>query len=481
MEPTINDRAQLQDRADRGVRRIALALLRNADAASEKLRKTAATRGKNSTRADEALHDFRVAVRRLRSWTRAFRSPLHGSLSRKQRRHLREIFQDTGVARDAAVHLAWMRDQRKQLNARQRIGHHWLSGRLRADQKAGWITALSAARRFDELRPNLASRLNEYCSVVDDQQFVRVGVVIARRLLDEAVGLQASLEAIDNVRDEVPIHRARIAAKRLRYLAEQVAPLVNGGDTVVEALEHLQDILGDLHDVHVFAARITHDSGVRDSHGERAVAGRQSRAMGMLAMTQRLHERGQRAFGIVERDWLLGRSSLFFARVRAIAGEISRLARLGTEIERKYLLSALPEKALRADSVEIRQGYLPGEHLVERIRYTGKMRSPKRWTRTVKTGAGLKRIEIEDDTDATVGRALWRLTRGRRVHKRRYTIRENDGAIWEVDEFLDRPLILAEVELALEDDRPKLPEWLRRVLERDVTEEPEFANVSLAK
>jgi CYTH domain-containing protein len=109
------------------------------------------------------------------------------------------------------------------------------------------------------------------------------------------------------------------------------------------------------------------------------------------------------------------------------------------------------------------------------------VRSRQRWTRTVKTGEGMKRIEIEDDTSATVGKALWRLTRGRRVHKRRYTIRENDGAIWQVDQFLDRPLILAEFELASEDDRPEPPDWLQRVLERDVTEEPEFTNANLAK
>jgi CYTH domain-containing protein len=256
---------------------------------------------------------------------------------------------------------------------------------------------------------------------------------------------------------------------------------VKGGDTLVEALEQLQDTLGDLHDVHVFSPTIAHHSRARDDHGQRDVAGRQSHAAGILALTQRLHERGQRAFGVVERDWLAGRASPFFARVRSIADEISRLARLGTEIERKYLLSALPEKVLAADSLEIRQGYLPGEHLVERIRCTGKVRSRQQWTRTVKTGEGLKRIEIEDDTNATIGEALWRLTRGRRVHKRRYTIREDDGAIWQVDEFLDRPLILAEIELASEEDRPKPPEWLRRVLERDVTEEPEFANASLAK
>lgn len=481
METAILDRGQLQERADRGVRRIALSLLRNANEACETLQKAAAKPGKKSASADDALHDFRVAVRRVRSWSRAFHSSLQGSISRKQRRHLGELFHDTGVARDAAVHLAWMRGQLEKLNTSQRVGPARLVHRLKTAQEAGWIATLSAARRFEAMSPKLARRLNTYRSMVDDQPPVRVGVVISQRLRDQSDDLQAALGAIEDARDEVPIHHARIAAKRLRYVAEQVAKLVQGGDALVETLEHLQDVLGNLHDVHVFSATIADGAEQHSPSRTRGAASAQSRDAGILALTQRLHERGRRAFAIVERDWLSGRAAPFFARVREMADEVTRLARLGTEIERKYLLAELPEKLRGAESVEIRQGYLPGEHLVERIRCEGIARARQRWTRTVKLGVGVERIEIEDETEAAVGRSLWRLTRGRRVHKRRYSIREDDGAVWEVDEFLDRPLILAEIELTSADVRPKPPAWLRGVLEREVTEEPEFTNARLAK
>ena len=76
---------------------------------------------------------------------------------------------------------------------------------------------------------------------------------------------------------------------------------------------------------------------------------------------------------------------------------------------------------------------------------------------------------------------MWDLTRGRRLRKRRYSIRESDDLVWEVDEFLDRNLVLAEIELPSVDTSFELPEWMRDVLDREVTDEPEYTNARLAE
>ena len=52
---------------------------------------------------------------------------------------------------------------------------------------------------------------------------------------------------------------------------------------------------------------------------------------------------------------------------------------------------------------------------------------------------------------------------------------------WEVDQFLDRDLVLAEVELAGPEDAVPPPEWLAPYVVREVTGEPEFANAALAR
>ena len=58
-----------------------------------------------------------------------------------------------------------------------------------------------------------------------------------------------------------------------------------------------------------------------------------------------------------------------------------------------------------------------------------------------------------------------------------------DGAVtWEIDEFLDRDgLWLAEVELENVADVVVPPEWLRRTIEREVTDDPRYTNHALAR
>ena len=150
------------------------------------------------------------------------------------------------------------------------------------------------------------------------------------------------------------------------------------------------------------------------------------------------------------------------------------------EIERKYLLRALPPAVANAQAVEIDQGYLPGTDIRERIR---RVRGPHgtQFVRTLKSGEGIERLEIEEETSEQFFVAVWPLTRGCRVHKRRYDV--PDGTlVWEIDEFLDRPeLWLAEVELDRADQPVTPPEWLAPYVVREVTDEPGYTNHALAK
>jgi len=104
-----------------------------------------------------------------------------------------------------------------------------------------------------------------------------------------------------------------------------------------------------------------------------------------------------------------------------------------------------------------------------------------RFYRTIKMGAGLDRLELEDETNEQFFSTVWPLTRGARIYKRRYFVPEGD-VTWEIDEFLDRSgLWLAEVELETADQRVEIPAWLGAVLEREVTDEKEYTNHALAR
>ncbi|HSC09324.1 MAG TPA: hypothetical protein VLD59_21050, partial [Steroidobacteraceae bacterium] len=95
-------------------------------------------------------------------------------------------------------------------------------------------------------------------------------------------------------------------------------------------------------------------------------------------------------------------------------------------------------------------------------------------------GAGIQRVELEEKTSDELFRALWPLTAGCRVHKQRYCVEEG-SLTWEIDQFLDRDLVLAEVELPDPATAVELPEWLKRFVVREVTRDPAFLNLNLAR
>jgi adenylate cyclase len=149
------------------------------------------------------------------------------------------------------------------------------------------------------------------------------------------------------------------------------------------------------------------------------------------------------------------------------------------EIERKYLLRALPPRARSAPFEDLWQGWIPGEKLQERLRRTKGARG-LRYFRTVKLGRGISRIEVEEQTDPALFRRMWPLTAGKRVRKRRYLVEEG-ALLWEIDAFADRELFLAEVELPSADTPVSLPDWLSPFVVREVTGEDEFVNINLAR
>jgi CHAD domain-containing protein len=85
---------------------------------------------------DEALHDFRVSVRRLRSALRTWRDVLGRAARDKDLRRLRRVARSTGEARDTEVLLAWIGQAAGELPASQRAAAGWLSRRLASGSRS---------------------------------------------------------------------------------------------------------------------------------------------------------------------------------------------------------------------------------------------------------------------------------------------------------------------------------------------------------
>ena len=150
------------------------------------------------------------------------------------------------------------------------------------------------------------------------------------------------------------------------------------------------------------------------------------------------------------------------------------------EVERKYLLRGLPPETKGATTLHIDQGYLPGERINERVRRT-RLDGTVRYYRTIKSGAGIDRLEIEEEIDEVFFATVWPLTQGHRIEKRRYLVPAGK-VTWEIDEFLDRSgLWLAEVELEDVKQRVRVPAWLKRYVDREVTDDGRYTNHALAR
>jgi len=148
---------------------------------------------------------------------------------------------------------------------------------------------------------------------------------------------------------------------------------------------------------------------------------------------------------------------------------------MAQEIERKFLLASDQWRS-GAEGRLYRQGYLSTDKArTVRVRIVG-----ERGLLTIKgLTRGISRLEFEYDiplADAT--RLLDELCHRPLIEKTRYEV-THGGLTWEIDEFHgdNAGLIVAEVELASEDQDIELPEWVGA----EVSGDPRYYNSNLAQ
>ncbi|MGN8097787.1 adenylate cyclase [Methylobacterium radiotolerans] len=148
---------------------------------------------------------------------------------------------------------------------------------------------------------------------------------------------------------------------------------------------------------------------------------------------------------------------------------------MALEIERKFLATPAVLPLCRSGTLLV-QGYLYTDACnTLRVRRAGD-RAFLTW-KGPKSGA--TREEIECEVPLQMGEELLAdVPPGQRVHKTRYRV-DHAGASWDVDVFEGAlgGLILAEIEMAREDQYVALPRWVGR----EVTTDARYRNSRLAK
>ena len=228
----------------------------------------------------EAVHQARVATRRIRSTLRTFSKLLDEEWTDRLRADLKWLADLLGEVRDTDVLL-------------ERFSGH-LAELPAADAKAGrWLLARLAGQRDDARRRLLGAMASQkYLVLLDDL----VAAAAAPALLPGADGPAAEVmpalvakpwkklrKEVRRAGDDPPdheLHQIRIRAKRARYAAEAVEPVIGkpAGD-FADAVAAIQSVLGDHQDA------VVGEAWLRGAAG----AGRRDAALvaGMLIAAER--------------------------------------------------------------------------------------------------------------------------------------------------------------------------------------------------
>src|SRR5262252_3184077 len=195
----------------------------------------------------DAVHDFRVAIRRCRSVAAAIAEIDPHPDWQELRGCVRKVFRSMGELRDAQIMEAWLRDLRPHddpLKSR-------LIEALQCGQEAAQAKALHLASRFDEKRwTELARVLHARLKKIPaDGDAARC---LALERLEEAKELHRRA-----LRTEKPLpwHELRISLKRFRYTLELLVPSLHA--KWIDSLKRVQDVLGDIHDLDMLVEKLS--------------------------------------------------------------------------------------------------------------------------------------------------------------------------------------------------------------------------------
>jgi CHAD domain-containing protein len=231
--------------------------------------------------APEAVHDMRVAARRLRNALASYRSFLDTERSEPLRDELSWLAALLGGPRDCEV----LRDLLRELTDDEPPDLVTRAVRSRIDGDLG--------RRYDATRADLVAGMttDRYFDLVDRLEAFagdppwteaarkKAGRVLSKGLDGDWKRLRSRvLKAVPGAgsaaaADAGDLHDVRKAAKRVRYAAESLAPISGKrARRMVEAHERIQTVLGDHHDATEALHALIELATAATSAGENAFA-----------------------------------------------------------------------------------------------------------------------------------------------------------------------------------------------------------------
>jgi CHAD domain-containing protein len=204
----------------------------------------------------ECVHRMRVASRRLRSVLPLFAASLSRQTRARWRKQLRRVTRVLGAVRDTDVQMACVQQfLHDSASAEEHAGVERLLLRLEQRRQALQEPVVKTLERFAarQLAEEMEERLTQVASQSESYGVDGPGRYVYRQTRK---GILKRLNALEAYAPYVPqpecvkeLHAMRIAAKRLRYLMQALAPLYPDAlAEPIQAARLCQTRLGDIHD-----------------------------------------------------------------------------------------------------------------------------------------------------------------------------------------------------------------------------------------
>lgn len=209
----------------------------------------------------EAVHQMRVASRRLRAAIIIFGPVLADARPRRWRRAIRRVTRSLGEARDVDVQIAFVKafSEKHAANTRVRPGLDRLLLRQKQQRKKMQASVLESMDRFEA--SGVLDQIGRYArKTIAEGRLARVasGGDVAKQFGRESVrsrlGELLSYDSYVAQRScAEQLHQMRIVAKWLRYTMDLFVPVLgNSTKSYIKHTKRLQTLLGDLHDMDVW-------------------------------------------------------------------------------------------------------------------------------------------------------------------------------------------------------------------------------------
>ncbi len=284
--------------ASEGAQRLVLSLVKECEAAAVRL---------GSPGDGEALHDFRVSLHRLRCLLRDYRDQLP-AVRAAIRKELKRLCARTNPVRDTEAGIALLNSFADKAGGKEKRSLLAAAGQLEGcGSRPRKNFAAGLRREFlalaVKLRACLATGPSSHGASERKKARISLAAVNGKAIRRHSGRLRDGLSVIKALSDAYEIHRARLLAKKLRYILEPETCLDRRASRFLKKIIRLQLLLGKIHDIQVICG-VLHRS-----------AGKKGGGAGLAPAGQFIEEKEAGLFRKLEKSWLFSAGSGFFRKL----------------------------------------------------------------------------------------------------------------------------------------------------------------------